>query len=679
MSLATRLPPLGAPGVILVPPEPVRTLTGVRRDVAAFLGVAHRGPAWLPPDTLEPDVDVATWLATSRRRRSIPVPVTSWDEYRRLFGGFEGPGRLPYAVSSYFAGGGQRAYVVRVVHEHAVRDADAAGRAKGQLGDLATIGGMHPIELHARTEGTWGNRLRATLRFATRPLAATVLDASTLVVDPGEWVPGGSTLRLAVGGDLQEIRVVDVSTEEPQPAGTGRRRLLALTAPASATPERVEVVTATLEVVDHDPAFARREVIDDIGLRADHPRWLARVLVGESELVWPGVEWAAGEVALTDPRLAPVALAGGGSDHMTGGADLWDAIVPEDFWDAGWVPGDEDPGDGVQCLGDLDDVGLVVAPDLYEPSPLAPIDDVVDPPTLCGPDFAEHVDPDDGDPPSAPPPGPLLDGLSLDPGDAVDRARIVANQSELVAYAEARRDLTVLLDVPPGLSQARILEWRTHFDSPFAAAYHPWLDVTSSEDDRDALIRLNPSAFAAAVIAERELRLGVQHGPANEIARGAVRAAVDVLPEHHDALHVRGVNVFVADRDGLRLTGARTLALRPALRQLSVARLMTVLRLTLEREMRWAVFEPNDRALWAEVRRLVHGLLTRLYEAGAFQGATTKEAFFVRCDETTMTRTDLDSGRLVCLVGVAPAEPVEYLVLQIALAATDGVRVEVAG
>ena len=137
--------------------------------------------------------------------------------------------------------------------------------------------------------------------------------------------------------------------------------------------------------------------------------------------------------------------------------------------------------------------------------------------------------------------------------------------------------------------------------------------------------------------------------------------------------------MFLPERDGIRLTGARTLARSSELRQLSVARLMAVLRLSLERELDWVVFEPNGEALWGEVRRMVHAFLTRLYEAGAFVGATTKEAFFVRCDPTTMTRNDLDQGRFICLVGVAPAEPLEYLILEIARDRDASVRVEAAG
>jgi uncharacterized protein len=669
---------LGAPGIFLASPEPVRSLVGVRRDTAAFFGVAPRGPARLPHADLQVDDSVAAWLATTPRRRSIPVAVTSWDEYRRHFGGYEGPGRLPYAVSTYFAGGGRNAYVVRIVHDHADSAVDAGACASGVLGELKTTAG-EPIRLFARNEGSWGNLLRATLRFAARPIAVRHLTSSEVTVDHGEWVPTGSLLRLGLANDAQVLEYVESSIEEPEPVGPGHRRVLRLAGPVPASTGSVDVVTATLEVIDGDPRFPRRETLNDIGLRGDHPRSLARVVAEESTLAWPSEMWAAGTTRLTDPRLSAVTLLGDGDGapaHMTGGQDRWHEVVPDDFFDDDWVPGDELVGDGIQSLADLDDVGLLVAPDLYDPQPIAETDDVTDPRTLCGPDFATHVDV--ALVPAPPPQPPGLEGLRLDPLTPASLEVIVAAQRRLVDYAEFRRDLTVLLDVPLGLPHRRALDWRNEFDSQFAAAYHPWIDVAAPDDQRDTLVRINPSAFAAGIIASRELRLGVQHGPANEIAVGAVRVGDEVSPDHHDELHVSGVNVFVAERDGIRLTGARTLSRGPALRQLSVVRLLSVLRLTLDREMQRAVFEPNNRYLWAEVRRLVHDLLTRFFEAGAFSGATTKEAFFVHCDDSTMTRNDLDNGRLVCLVGVAPVEPVEYIVIEIALSADRGVSIQVA-
>ena len=677
----------GAPGVFLAPPEPVREITGVARSTAAFFGVAPRGPARMPAERLEPDDDLHSWLTAASIRRTVPQLVTSWDEYRYHFGGFEGPGRLPYAVSAFFAGGGRRAWIGRIVHEYgndpAGETANDGGRSSGTLDGISLRGGG-ALDLEARSEGRWGDRLAVTLRFTTRPLGFDPATATTteLTVDEREWVPVGSLLRLDLGFGAYGFRFVDDSALVQRSDGPGSDRKVRLETNAGAVPVGAEIVTAVLEVIDRDEQFDRREILDDIGLRFDHPRWLARVLINESTLVWPGDSWLGGtvdvvDVDLPDHGLSAVDLLGNTVDHMTGGADRWPDIVPEDFHDNRWVPGDEVPGDGVQSLGDHDDVGLVLVPDLYEPSPLAEIDDVGDPPTLCGPDFDYEVETVPPTPSEPPPPG--LDGLFLDINNDLHLGRLVDNQTAIVAWADHRRDLTVLFDVPLGMTQRQALTWRANFDSPYVAAYHPWIDTSTPDDHRDSLIRINPSAFAAAIVADREQRLGVQVGPANQIAPGALRLDRTLTGPQHDELHRSGINVFAPERDGIRLTGARTLSRRSVLRQLSVARLMTVLRLSIEREMQWAVFEPNNAVLWAEVRRIVHAFLSRLYTAGAFAGATTKEAFFVRCDRTTMTTNDIDNGRLVCLVGVAPVEPIEYIVIELALEANQTVSVEVVG
>ena len=664
----------GAPGVRVAAPEPVRTVTGVARDVAAFAGIAPRGPAREPAAELRPDTDLAVWLA-GPRSRSVAVPVTSWDEYRYAFGGFEGPGRLPYAVTAFFAQGGQRAWVVRIVHDYGSA-ADDDGRASGPLGTLAVPGAPqpHPVTLLARSEGSWGDRLRAELSFSTLPVPVLSAGVGELVVPPDVAAPAGSLVRVRLPGDVLALRYVDRVEDRPDPMGPGRLRHLLLDSPLPSAPTGFDLVTGTLAVTDADPRLPRAETLPRLGLRPDHPRWLGRVLAAESTLLWPSAEWAAGPVDLStvDPRLTAV----GGA--LSGGQDRWQDVLPEDFWDPLWVPGDERPGAGVHCLAENDEVALLVAADLYEPAPLAPVQDVTDPPTLAGPDFAVCVEAPPAPPPAdLPPPG--LTGLALDPLVQADLDRITNAQRELVRFADSRRDLTVLLDVPLGLPQRRILQWRSAFDSPYAAAYHPWLDVAAPDDARDALVRVNPAAYAAGIVADRELRLGVQFGPSNQLAVGPVRVSSTVTPGQHDELHPEGVNVFLPDRDGIRLTAARTLSRRSELRQLNVARLMTVLRLSLERDLDWAVFEPNGDLLWAQVRRMVAAFLSRLYDAGAFVGATAREAFFVRCDRTTMTGADLDSGRFICLVGVAPAEPVEYLVLQLTRDPDDTVRTEIAG
>jgi len=175
-----------------------------------------------------------------------------------------------------------------------------------------------------------------------------------------------------------------------------------------------------------------------------------------------------------------------------------------------------------------------------------------------------------------------------------------------------------------------------------------------------------PSAIAAGIVARQERAFGVPHGPANVLAAEVVDVDDAVSPARHDELHQQGLNVYLRERDGVRLSAARTLSRDPSYRQLSVRRLMTLIRRTLERQMRWAVFEPNNESLRAEVVRQLDSYLRRLYRAGAFRGATEKEAFFVRCDETLNTPYVVDSGQLLAEIGVAPAEPLEFILLQLA-------------
>ncbi len=78
------------------------------------------------------------------------------------------------------------------------------------------------------------------------------------------------------------------------------------------------------------------------------------------------------------------------------------------------------------------------------------------------------------------------------------------------------------------------------------------------------------------------------------------------------------------------------------------------------------VFEPNDEKLWARVKQTIRQFLTRVWKDGALMGSTPEEAFFIKCDRTTMTQDDIDNGRLVVLIGVAPVKPAEFVIFRIA-------------
>jgi len=260
----------------------------------------------------------------------------------------------------------------------------------------------------------------------------------------------------------------------------------------------------------------------------------------------------------------------------------------------------------------LPDLSILVVPDLYSPESIVGETPLYEPSAPENPGFVRCG-------PIVPPPvatGPAiadLKGLRLDPEIPADREEIERLQSALVGFAEALQSFIVLLDVPPRLGPRHVLGWRAKFNSAYAVAYHPGLVESLGDDDRDALIAVPPSAVAAGIIAQRELAHGVAHGPANVLARAVVDVAEAISPDWHDELHSQGINVFLREPDGIRLTAARTLSRDGAWRQISVRRLVTMIRRTVERRMQWLVFEPNNRALRAEVRRLLAGFLRRLF------------------------------------------------------------------
>ncbi len=678
---ALRLPPLGAPGLSWLPPHPIRALTGERMDVCAFVGVAPRGPSRIP-------VFGASWAPGlcaegATGTRSLAVPVENWTEYTRLYGRFEGPGLLPYAVASFFENGGARAYIVRIVHDYTALDGspDAIENAKG-VASAPVVGlrarasaGDVEIWLRARDEGAWGNRLHAALTFVARPLAVASLAFSPteMVFQRGLEIVAGATLRLEHSGGVHTIARVSRVWEEWHPERAIIERHASFDMPIVTPVVGSELIEGVLTVDDGD-GRAERHVA--LGLTSSHARWLARVLVEESSLLYPGENldllpgdvrrtWDDGRDLVIDPALPAYE-----TRSFSAGENRYRHLVPEDFFDAGWTMSDECPGCGVHALTQLTDLSIVVTPDLYSPRPLAPIEPVID----MGGAGAEFCTCDDAAPDQQAEPAEDLDGLRLDP--ATDTATIVALQRRLIDLASSLESFIVLLDVPPGLSQRRMLAWREQLHSMYAAAYHPWLMVSRGDDARNAAIAVNPAAVAAGIIARREMERGVQYGPANEIALGVFDVSDRVSPARHDELHQSAINVYLHERDGARLTAARTLSADPSYRQVSVRRLMTMLRRVLYRQMQWAVFEPNDFRLRGDIRNQLDAYLRQLFAANAFAGARAEDAFFVRCDDELNPQQVVDAGRLLCYVGVAPAEPLEFLVLQIARDGDGTLRVQ---
>jgi len=142
---------------------------------------------------------------------------------------------------------------------------------------------------------------------------------------------------------------------------------------------------------------------------------------------------------------------------------------------------------------------------------------------------------------------------------------------------------------------------------------------------------------------------------------------VNLSKEDQMTLNPRGVNCIRAfPGRGIRVWGARTTSTDPLWKCVNVRRLFLFIEESIDEGTQWVVFEPNNERLWARVRQTINQFLTGVWRDGALMGNNQDEAFFVRCDRTTMTQDDIDNGRLIVLIGIAPVKPAEFVIFRIA-------------
>jgi phage tail sheath protein FI len=238
----------------------------------------------------------------------------------------------------------------------------------------------------------------------------------------------------------------------------------------------------------------------------------------------------------------------------------------------------------------------------------------------------------------------------------------------MIAHCELMGDRVAILDPPPGLNAQQIKEWRVdkaRYDSKYATLYWPWIKVfdPATRARRSTCRRAGTSpASGAATTTPR----GVHKAPANEVIRGAVELETQITKNEHGLLNPTGINCIraVPRRRDPRLRRADAVQ-RPGVALPQRARLFNFLEESILNGTQWVVFEPNDDALWARIRRTVNDFLVNQWRAGALFGLTPDEAFFVKCDRETNPSQGIDAGEVVCMIGVAPVKPAEFVVFRL--------------
>lgn len=181
-----------------------------------------------------------------------------------------------------------------------------------------------------------------------------------------------------------------------------------------------------------------------------------------------------------------------------------------------------------------------------------------------------------------------------------------------------------------------------------------------------------PCGIIAGVMARTDTERGVWKAPAGIDAalNGIQGLAANLTDEENGMLNPLGINCLRSfPVTGRVVWGARTLRgadqLADEYKYIPVRRLALYIEESLYRGTQWAVFEPNDEPLWAQLRLNVGAFMQNLFRQGAFQGRSPREAYFVKCDKETTTENDINLGIVNVIVGFAPLKPAEFVIIKI--------------
>lgn len=240
-----------------------------------------------------------------------------------------------------------------------------------------------------------------------------------------------------------------------------------------------------------------------------------------------------------------------------------------------------------------------------------------------------------------------------------------AVQLALVTQCKNLASRFAVLDMPlETVKPQELLNHRAIVDSDYAAMYHPWIQVFDMGAKKPAYIP--PSGSVCGIYARSDSTRGVHKAPANEVINNCLGLSCLYNKGEQDLLNPAGVNLIRAlPGQGIRVWGGRTCSSNNLWKYVNVRRLFIYLEESIKSQTNWAVFEPNDPMLWLRVQRTITSFLRDMYRSGALVGSTEAESFFVNVGRDTMTQSDILNGRLVCVIGVAPSRPAEFVIFRI--------------
>jgi len=546
----------------------------------------------------------AAFLGETERGPVSPRLVTSFSDFRRHYGSSPESSNLDIAVDGFFRNGGNRCYVTRVSPDDP-RDVVSAA-VHDESGDpVMDVGAIGP--------GDWAN-------------SVAVIVTDSPMYKEGQNKVFGVTVRY---WSQDPSEVDDPASAEPDPLPDHE--------------ETYEELTPNPTSSNHFAKKMASSVLVDVeGVGEERPE--------------EGITWLGGE---TDGGTNGD-KGNGSTDDGNGGDD-----ASGDDGDEPTIPGDDELDE--MTYNELQDVAEPFDIDRTQKKDelLAEIKEIRDEQELAadggsGLSLSDYQGQDRT--------GERTGLAALKEQDDIsivcvpDENDIRGLTEAVVTHCENMGERFAVLSSPQ--NAGRVGNMEVPVDSQYAAYYYPWIEVKDPITNQDKLVP--PSGHLAGIYARNDAETGVHGSPANMVVRGALDLQLDITKGEQDVLNPKGINCIRSFQGrGIRVWGARTTSSDPEWKYINVRRLFLFIEQSIDEGTQWAVFEPNDRDLWARVRQSVSNFLTTAWRDGALMGTSPDEAFYVQCGESTMTQDDIDNGRLICEIGIAPVKPAEFVIFRI--------------
>jgi hypothetical protein len=624
-------------------PSGARPIAAASTSIAAFLGVAERGPV------------------------GEAVKIFNFTEYQNRYGGFIPNSFLSHAVYQFFNNGGTQCYIVRVASANATR-------ANIVLRDRAAANPQASLTIAASSPGVWGNQLAVVIANGTNdPLNEfnlAVFQQDELIplerFDNLSMVPGSPNFAPTATASSRYIQVTTNAANTDAQAGTSRGAAAPQALASPRTRFRININGDGYQEVDLQAAVpapapdlnSAANIATAIQARV---RALTKLRASTDQNAFANFlcEVNNGVLLLTSGVASPassvkVTPAANSSQDATGLLRL------------GLLSG------GVETLG-----AAVLRP--QNNPPRTPPDNYY----FIGDNSA-----------------PTAEVASVVAGS--DGSAITTDQPYIDAFAKLDDKEDVSLIAVPGIGSPALVGAGMNYcanrslsdcffigdlgqtddtvdevknfrnaitpKNSYGAIYTPWVRMLDPTGRSATPILAPPSGFVAGLYAKTDGQRGVWKAPAGTSVAlgGGVGLAVNLTDAQQGNLNPLNINVIRQFAgSGIVLWGARTVTSDPALNYIPVRRMTIFLRVSIYRGIQWAVFEPNDEDLWSSLRLTIGSFMMTLFRQDAFQGATPAQAFFVKCDNETTTQADIDAGIVNVLVGFAPLKPAEFVVVKI--------------